>query len=155
MTLNDFIQEIVIFCEKETQKIIVDLQRIRFANDGAFNDNERWHSNSAQVFKDKGFNKPLVDSGELERELETADNWDLKPKFSDNVLTLSIPETEQFTDSKYDKLQTGGDIEPYVSRRGNKIYLYHVPARNFKNLSNADINWIKKELVEAIKREFA
>jgi hypothetical protein len=155
MSLDDLIQKIVIFCEEMTPKIITELQVRRFENDGAFNDNEEWQGNSPKVIKDKGYDTPLQDSGALRNSLENPDNWDLKPKFSDNTLTLTIPDTEEFTDSKYDVLQTGGKVDPYISPRGNKINITMVPARNFKDLSRQDIEWITEQLISAIKKEFA
>jgi hypothetical protein len=154
MTLQQFITEIMIFCEKETQKIIAELQWNRFENDGQFNDNERWQGNSPKVIKDKGFDIPLQDTGHLRSELENPENWDLKPKATKTILTLTIPETEHFTESKYDVLQTGGNVDPYVSVRGNKINIQSVPARNFKNLSATDMKWIEDKLVQAIIRKF-
>lgn len=155
MTRNEFIASVIAFCEKETQKIIAKLQENRFLNDGAFNDHEEWTGNSPKVIKDKGFDKPLFDTGELKDELTDPENWDLEPKFSNNVLTLTIPDKEEFTDSKYDVLDTGGNVDPYTSPRGNKIYISVVPPRPFKDISSQDIDWITKELVEAIKREYA
>lgn len=155
MTMQDKIEEIKAFCVKKTPEIIADLQKKRFDNQGAFNDNEEWADNSPLVRKDKGFNEPLVDSGHLERELTTDTNWDLKPKASANKLTMTIPEEETFTESKYDVLQTGGKTDPYTSPRGNKMPGFNVPKRNFKDLSKKDADWIVNYLVRSIIQEFA
>jgi hypothetical protein len=155
MTRAEFIKVIAAFAEKETQSIIAQLQAQRFENDGAFNGHPEWERNSGKVAKEKGFDKPLYDSGELEHELETDSNWKLAPKFSGNTLTLSVPDREQFTDSKYDVLDTGGEVEPYKGRRtGNWINIFSVPARPFKDITAQDMEWIKEMLVLAIIRKF-
>jgi hypothetical protein len=154
MTLNEFIADIVAFCQEETERIIAELERLRFSNQGAFNGNPRWYDNHPEVIKDKGRNQPLVDSGNLRRELENPKNWDLKPNFNKNLLTLTIPETENFTDSKYNVLQTGGAVSPYVSRRGNKINIHSVGPRQFKNFTAQDIDWIQDKLVKAIEDKY-
>lgn len=155
MTLQELIADIADFSQKETQRLIAKLERSRFQSQGAFNGNDPWLDNSPKVIKDKGRNEPLVDSGHLEYELENPDNWDLKPQFEKDILTLNIPETEHFTESKYDVLQTGGKTGPYLSRRGNIVNVFEVPARQFKNLSEQDIQWIYEQLVESIKRKYA
>lgn len=154
MTLEEFIADIVAFCQEKTRDIIVELEKLRFENQGDFNGNSRWYDNNPLVIKDKGKNQPLVDSGNLERELENRANWDLHDNFSDNLLTLQIPETENFTDAKYDILQTGGKTEPYISRRGNFVNIHKVGARQFKNLSAQDIQWINDKLVAAIRAKY-
>jgi phage gpG-like protein len=155
MNIKQFIQEIIIFAEKETQLIIAELQEKRFDADGAFNGHEAWARNSKKVIRDKGFNKPLYDSGELKDELTDPSNWDLNPQVSGSKLTLTIPDREDFTDSKYDVLDTGGSVNAYTSRRGNFIDISFVPARPFKDISDQDMNWITDKLVESIKRKFA
>ena len=154
MDLQNFIKQIMQFCEAETKLIIAELQHNRFENDGQFNDNERWQDNSPKVIKDKGFDIPLQDSGHLRDELMNPDNWDLRPQVNDLTLTLTVPDTEDFTESKYDVLQTGGEIDPYISPRGKAINITAVPARNFKNLSALDIEWIRNKLIDAIRREY-
>lgn len=154
MTLQDFINEIMEFCEKETQLIIARLQENRFANQGAFNDNPKWSDNNRKVVNDKGRNEPLVDSGNLKKELTTPENWELDPIKSANILTLHIPDTEMFTDSKYDKLDKGGTVDAYISPRGNFINIRSVPSRKFKDLSDADTEWIKEELINALKAKY-
>lgn len=151
------IEEMIIFCEKETQNIITQLQAFRFENDGAFNGHEEWSYNSQKVIDGKGFDKPLYDTGELAHELQTASNWDLKPQIVGNTLVLTVPDREDFTNSKYDILDTGGDVNTsYIGRKnGKKIFIEWVPARPFKDLSIKDIEWITDRLVEAIKRKFA
>ncbi len=154
MTLNQLIQQIVIFAEKETQKIIAELQRKRFENDGDFNGHEPWKRNDPRVIDDKGFDKPLYDSGELASELEDPSNWDLQPRISGGKLTLTIPDRENFTDPKYDVLDTGGKVSPYIGRSGKTINIHSVPPRPFRDLSSQDIDWITEQLILAIRRKF-
>lgn len=147
--------QIAAFCNQETQKIIAELELLRFNRNGAFNGHEEWDYNSPKVIKDKGFDKPLIDSGNLRKELSTPKNWDLNPKFDGNTLTLTIPENEHFTDPKYDKLEHEQGAVQYTSRRGKKISLSGVPARKFKDFSQQDIQWIVTKLTQAIIRKFA
>ena len=155
MTQEELIQEIAKFAETETQNIIAELQANRFQNDGAFNGHATWKNNHPLVAEEKGFNKPLVETGELRKELTTADNWDLNPKLTKNQLTLSIADRENFTDSKYDKLDIGGITSPYKGRRtGKMVNINSVPARPFKDLSSQDMQWITNKLEDAIRLKF-
>ena len=123
MNTQELIQNIANFCKEETPRLIAELQKKRFENQGAFNDNKKWDDNDPYidheatkiggklypnkgVQQDKGRNEPLVDSGNLKSSLTNPSNWDLKPRLGKGKLTLSIPEEEGFTDSKYDKLQS-------------------------------------------------
>ena len=153
--INQIIQQIIELCEKETPVIITELQQERFGHQGAFNGHEKWKDNSLLVQKDKGINQPLVDSGNLEKQLSTASNWDLQPKMSGNTLKLTVPKTENFTDAKYDILDSGGKTSPYLSPRGNWMSINSVPVRPFKDLSDQDADWIVKKLVQSIIGEFA
>lgn len=155
MSMASKIAEIKEFCITATQEAIAELQQQRFANQGAFNDNEEWADNSKLVVQDKGFNEPLVDSGDLQRDLTTPGHWDLNPISRKNSLTMTIPEEEDFTESKYDQLQDGGRSDPYTSPRGKKMPSFNLPARNFKKLSQADAEWVVKRLVQALERRFA
>jgi hypothetical protein len=156
MKIEDKIQEIAQFCETETQNIIAQLQANREASGGAFNGHELWADNNPKVINAKGFDQPLYDTGELMHELQTPSNWELNPKFSGNTLTLSVPDTETFTDSKYDVLDSGGEVEPYTDQRsGKRVHIHSVPARPFKDISAQDMDWIKEQLVEAIKSRYA
>src|ERR1700761_3238445 len=146
MTLNELKLDIVQFCEQETQKLIAELQNKRFENQGAFNGHAKWvdndnspHRFSMSVQKDKGRNQPLVDNGNLQNSLESPSNWNLSPQFNGTNLTLNVPDREQFTEPKYDILDTGGKVNPYISPRGNSINLHYVPARPFKDISAQDM----------------
>lgn len=152
--IDKIIQRIKNYAESDVQNLIVELQQKRFANQGAFNDNKKWEDNSSTVQRDKGRNEPLVDTGALKKSLTTKSNWDLKPHKQQNSLKLTIPETERFTDSKYDKLQTGTEkSQSYISTRGNKVFVNGLPERNFKDLSDQDAEWIVNELVNIIVDE--
>ncbi len=164
MTLDELIQQISIFAEKETQILIAELEAKRFENQGSYNGHEKWKDNQywrhptadASVQEDKGRNDPLVDTGYLKNKLTTADNWKLNPKLSKNNLRLTIEDRETFTDSKYNKLDTGVDhYVKYKSIRGNIVAMDHIPARPFRNLSAQDINLITAQLTESIKKEFS
>jgi len=148
-------EQIKQFCIDTTPEILAQLQKERFDNQGDFNGNDRWDDNALDVIADKGRDEPLVDTGNLRGELESASNWDLSPVSSDNSLSLTIPEEENFTDSKYDKLQDGGYSESYISPRGTRIRAKSLPARNFKKLSHQDATWVVEKLVLAIKGRFA
>lgn len=140
---------------EETPKIIAELEVERFKNQGEFNDHSKWADNSPQVTKDKGRNDPLVDSGALKSELTNASNWKLKSRLDTDSLTISIPDEEDFTDSKYNILDTGGKTNPYTSARGNKVNIKSVPARPFKSISNQDVEWIAEELAKVLARRLA
>ena len=142
------------FCEEETQKIITELQQERFAHQGAFNDNPKWEDNAIDVIRDKGRNQPLVDTGNLEKQLSTTKNWDLNPRLVNNKLVLTVPKRETFTDTKYDKLDTGGFSPAYTSPRGNKMRARELPKRPFKEISDKDTDWIANKLVQRIKAKF-
>lgn len=151
--------QIIELCRTETPKIIAQLEALRFENNGAFNGHEIWEGNSPKVIKDKGFDEPLWDSGELEYELTNSKNWKLDTVINENGfdtnLTIKIPDKESFTESKYNILDTGGKVNPYRSRRGNWVDIQSVPARPFRELSTRDVEWIKDRLEEAIVKNFA
>jgi hypothetical protein len=152
--MNNIIENIMAFCEIETRKLIAELEQERFGHQGAFNDHEKWANNASDVIKDKGRNQPLVDTGNLEKQLSTASNWDLKPVFKNNSLQLVVSDNEQFTDKKYDKLDKGGLSPAYTSPRGNRMRARNLPARPFKAFSDSDIDWITNKLVQAIQEKF-
>ncbi len=157
---QDFIDSIMDFCEGILPEIVAEFERKRFENQGEFNGHEKWDNNNPEVIKDKGRNEPLIDSGRLKREITDPYNWGVaiiskKDKMS---LTLSIPDTESFTDQKYNKLDEGFVTGEYVSPRGNVVFKNRrnvtVPARPFRDLTAQDINWIKNRLIEEIKKEY-
>lgn len=153
--IGSLVSEIKEFCVEETQKIIAELQQERFGHGGKFNDNQAWKRNAQDVIKDKGTDQPLVDTGHLESELSTPSNWNLSP-FDKGMkgIKITIPKTESFTESKYDKLQTGGYSDGYISARGKKMRGRELPARNFKDLSQEDADWVVRKLVERLKEKF-
>lgn len=134
------------------QDYIVELQRQRFNNQGKFLDHEKWVDNALDVILDKGRNEPLVDTGDLKNSLQTKSNWNLKQKTSATKVQLIIPEKEKFTAKKYDKLQTGGVSPAYKSIRGNKMPPRKLPARDFKTISDIDVDWIVNLTVNKLKR---
>lgn len=161
--IQDLIKEIMQFCQEDTQELIAKLEQQRFANQGEFNGHEKWKDNQSikhpcaqkSVIQDKGRNEPLVDSGYLKKQLSTASNWDLKPQISDNTMRLSIPQRENFTAQKYDKLDVGVDhFVKYISPRGNIVAMDSIPARPFKDISDQDVNWVVNKLIEDIKGKF-
>lgn len=164
-------QIIVDFCVKRIQELIVELQKNRFENQGQFNDNPKWNDNQSGVKKgykkfnndlyprktvqqDKGRNQPLVDSGRLKSQLENPANWDLKAEFNNGKLNLRIPEVENFTSPEYDILETDHHVDGYISKKGNFIGPLDVPARSFKHISDADIEWLLSNLVTSISSKF-
>lgn len=153
--MYDFMQYFAQFCVKTVQELIADFQDKRFNNQGQINGHARWYDNSPQVIKDKGRNKPLIDSGNLLKEMTTPDNWNVETIFTGNALTFSIPEQADFTSSKYDILQTGGKVDSYVSPRKNYINIKSVGARDFKSLTSQDIDLITEQLALKIQEEFA
>lgn len=155
MSKKEIMNQIKQFCIEKTQQLIAELEQKRFDNQGAFNGNDKWADNSPIVIADKGRNEPLVDSGALKSTLTNPANWNLNPVSTKSKLVLTIPKTEKFTPSKYDKLQTGGKNAPYISLRGNNIKALNLPARNFKNLSKQDADWVVQNLVRAIQERFA
>lgn len=152
--INTTINQIMQFCITETKSIIVELQNKRFENNGQFNDHIPWAKNAEDVIEDKGRNQPLVDIGNLKKSLTTESNWDLKTQITQNTLKLTIPQEENFTDIKYDKLETGGKSDPYVSPRGNKMKARNLPPRPFKDISDQDADWIAEKLAQAIEDNF-
>ncbi len=153
--LQNIIGQIMHFCVEETQELIADLEHERFRHNGEFNGHARWADNSYDVQKDKGFNKPLYDTGNLYGKLSKPTNWDLKPTIGNNTLKLTVPERENFTDKKYDKLDTGGKSAGYVSPRGNLMKPRNLPARPFKDISNQDVDWIVDKLAQGIEDKFS
>ncbi len=152
------------FCIQDTQEIIAELEEKRFENQGAFNGHAKWADNQLHkhptaeksVQEDKGFNRPLYDTGELKKQLTTAGNWNLQPKISQNTLKLNVPNRENFTSQKYDKLDVGVDhYTKYTSIRGNVVAMDKIPARPFKDISDQDVNWIVQQLVQDIESKFA
>lgn len=152
--MNNLAQIIINKILTDVPRIMSDLQQERFANQGQFNDNPKWVDNAQDVINDKGHNQPMVDSGNLEKELSNPKNWDLNPSFTNNTLKLSIPEYEKFTEPKYDILETGGYSPSYISKRGNKMKAREIPAREFKKISDMDFDWIVDKLVQDLKSEF-
>ena len=148
--IQDIIKQIVDICENETPELLAELQQERFGHQGAFNGHEKWVDNSYIVQKDKERNQPLVDSGNLEKQLSTASNWDVNPQINKNTLRLTIPGKENFINSKYDVLDTGGKVKPYTSLRGNYIPINSVPARPFKEISDQDAEWVINKLLKNI-----
>lgn len=173
MTLAELVEDLNKFCKEEVGDLLARLQELRFKNQGDFNGNERWEDNQSinrppyayyngkkypfkNVQKDKGRNEPLVDSGHLKNELTNPANWKVEAKFNNNKLTLSFPDKESFTESKYDKLDTGyqGLVE-YISPRGNYVRIDQgIPARPFKSISAQDVQWIRDQLLESLKRRY-
>jgi len=165
--IQQIIDNIKNHAESDVQNLIVELQKNRFAHQGEFNDNKRWADNQKfkggtfngitathSVIQDKGRNEPLVDSGHLKSELTNPKNWNLSTKKGNNKIQLTIPQTEKFTEMKYDKLQTGTDKpQSYISSRGNAVVVDKLPARNFKDLSDQDAEWIVNKLVNIIVQE--
>lgn len=168
------IDDIAEFAKQEVPRLLALIEDMRFLNQGAFNDNPKWADNQAGVRKqkyayfggkkrypfktvqqDKGFNLPLYDSGNLYRELTNPDNWKSSVTRSDNRITISFPDVETFTDSKYDKLDSGSGPTEYISRRGNYVRIdSSIPARPFKKISQADTTWIIKELIKSLKDRY-
>jgi len=156
------------FCEEDLQKLIAEFYKKRFENQGEINNHEKWEDNDPYidhgynginprkgVQQDKGRNEPLVDSGNLKKQLITTKNWDLQPKINKNTLKLTIPKKENFTDKKYDILETkhkGGD---YVSKRGNYIRPLDIPARKFKDITDFDVDTIVNNLVNDLKKKYS
>lgn len=135
------------------QGYIVELQRQRFNNQGKFLDHEKWVDNALDVILDKGRNEPLVDTGDLKNSLQTKSNWNLKQKTSATKVQLTIPEKEKFTAKKYDKLQTGVQQKKgYTSIRGHKMPARIIPPRDFKTISDIDVDWIVNLTVNKLKR---
>lgn len=156
MTIQDFVKELAAFIEAETQWIITDLQKLRFKNQGAFNGHERWVDNRADVKFEKFDKLPLIDTGELLAELTNPANWDLKTTISGNKIRLTIPDRENFTDPKYDKLDTGGSGDTYIGERtGKKIKINEIPARPFKDISAEDVDWIVQQLEKRIRDRYS
>lgn len=149
--IKDFIKNNI---EEIIQSYIVELQRQRFNNQGAFLDHEKWLDNALDVIKDKGRNEPLVDSGNLKSQLLNKNNWDLKQRdINKNKIKLRIPDVEKFTDKKYDKLQTGKQMKyGYTSPRGHYMPPRTIPPRDFKTISDEDVNWIVNLTVNKLKR---
>ncbi len=161
--VNSLIGQIIQFCVGETQELIADLEQERFKNNGEFNGHKKWADNQSRkhplaeksVQEDKGFNKPLYDTGNLYKELSTPGNWDVKPQINKNTLKLTVPSRENFTDSKYDKLDVGVDhFTMYRSIRGNLVAMDSIPARPFKDISDQDAEWIANKLAQAIENQF-
>lgn len=162
------VQKIVEFCRKEVPRIIANLEQLRFANNGAFNGHQDWGINQSgtrdgfingkpfkTVSQDKGFNKPLVDSGRLRDKLTNADSWNLKSSFSNNTLSMDIPFEESFTDPVYNKLEYEQHNVEYTSSRGNVVRVNKIPARKFRDITSQDIRWITDRLEESIVKNFA
>jgi len=147
--IKDFIKNNI---QEIIQSYIVELQKQRFNNQGAFLDHEKWLDNALDVIKDKGRNEPLVDNGNLKNQLLNKNNWDLKQKnINKNKIKLNIPEIEKFTDKKYDKLQTGGKAKAYISPRGHYMPPRTIPPRDFKTISDEDVTWIVNLTVNKLK----
>ena len=151
---EQFIQELAVFIEAETEWIIADLQKKRFENQGAFNGHEKWADNDAEVKYEKFDKPPLIDTGELLAELTNPNNWDLKPQFMGNRLTLTIPDRENFTDSKYDKQDIGGELGVWNGSRTGKKMARNITARPFKDISAEDVDWIVRQLEQKIRDRY-
>lgn len=171
------IDDIAEFAKQEVPRLLALIEDMRFLNQGAFNDNPKWADNQPGIRKqqyayfhgkyggkkrypfktvqqDKGFNFPLYDSGNLYRELTNPENWKSSVTTAGNRITISFPDVETFTDTKYDKLDTGTGAQQYVSRRGNYVAVNYIPARPFKKISQADKVWIIKELIKSLKDRY-
>lgn len=150
------IKELQEFCAKRVPELLAEIQEKRFANQGQFNGHERWVDNHPKVIKEKGKNDPLYDSGELFKELTDPNNWAIEINISEKALRLTIPDVENFTNTKYDVLDKGGRVDPYIGRRTGKVVNIHsVPARPFKEITIQDIEWVRDRLVDLIVERLA
>ncbi len=152
----EFVARLTALAISETKIIIARLQEQRFANDGAFNDHPKWAPNVREdILFEKGYKPVLQDTGELKSELTNPDNWDVEVEFSNNKLTLTIPEEEEFTDPKYDSLEDTDGGEYYGTKTGKKIKYKSKPAREFKKLSDQDVQWIADQLEIVLREKLA
>jgi hypothetical protein len=151
-----FVTELIEFMNKATQRIIAELQELRFENDGDFNGHEAWLPNTrADILFEKSGKPPLQDTGRLRSELTNADNWDLRATFDGSTLTLNVPDVEDFTDSQYNDLENSDGGTYQGTKTGKKIIYTWKPPRMFKALSAQDMNWITEQLEKAIRMKYA
>lgn len=143
------------YVNRKVPLLLVQLQENRFANQGAFNDHERWLPNVRPDIIAEKSNKPvMVDSGELYKELTTPENWKIDVKFSNQQLSINIPKIETFTNPKYDSLENNAGGKYFGSATGKQIVYKWKPPRMFKELSDIDEKWIETELEKALVNEF-
>lgn len=151
--VQDYVRELVELCESEMAAAIAEIENQRFLHQGNFNDNKSWANNANDVVQDKGFNAPLEDTGFLKNQLTNKSNWakelfvEVGSKQTYNkeikqVFGMQFSDNESFTLPKYNILQTGGKGKAYISPRGKAMKARDIPARNFKEFSDMDMEWI-------------
>jgi hypothetical protein len=152
------IKEINEFAEEQIAELLVEIQKQRFKNQGKFLDHEKWENNPKHIAYEKFYRKPLIQTGELKKEMTSITNWgkEVKKQQSGLQTKFSIPTTENFSDPKYNKQdigETGGQWKGL--RTGKDMSVKNVKKRPFKDTSKTDIAWVKQQLTQRIQAKFA
>lgn len=148
------------YAQEQISELLAEFEKNLFKAKGAFNGRDEWEENALQVQEDKGNDNPLVDTGELRREMTNSKNWkdEISSYKTKNKAHFFIPEEENFNNPKYNKLQTGFSGDPYISPRGKLMFSpkgFEAPARPFKDIRPQDVTWVAQQLAKKLKGKFS
>jgi hypothetical protein len=163
------------YAQEEIPELLAEIQVQRFKNQGEFLDHKKWDPNGSLYIKINNkkrnpehnsmvswhkYNRPpLIDTGHLVKEMIDSKNWKKEVKLQKQGLNQKfvIPQTESFSDPKYDK-QNEGSAETQTwksSRTGESVSVGGVPARPFKDTSKTDITWVAQQLSKKLNEKFS
>jgi hypothetical protein len=162
------------YAQDEIAELLAEIQVQRFKNQGKFLDHEKWVNNgklgiiepnlkanpkqNKSVAWHKYNRSPLIDSGELKKEMTSVSNWDKEIKLQKQGLNQKfvIPQTESFSNPKYDKHNIGGSGGMWNSTKTKELVsVKKVAKRPFKDTSETDISWVAQQLAKKLKEKFS
>lgn len=146
------------YAQDEIAELLAEIQVQRFKNQGEFLDHKKWENNPKDISYEKFYRKPLIQTGELKREMTNKSNWNKEVKLQKQGLKQQfvIPQTESFSNPKYDKQNTGGVGGSWKGlRTGKDMSVENVKARPFKSTSETDIIWVAQQLAKKLKEKFS